>query len=224
MIKLLNLEEYAPSEFFIFVNQNNPVTYHNFNLTGRFGSGAFQSISFSKETLEKYISGRLQFLPYRLSKMDAVAVSPYFLSAINDYRIEHDVEIYREQHYPIYPSRLSAIYAFRDYETCIAVHKKHNWNLSQVQRFRLVEHPLNRVVKVNMEHVSLARHAYKVSRFTDIERLCQGYWQGFDNIILELPTENFQRRNFESGVIWEYLIEGVVEKIELQLPVAKDAV
>ncbi len=224
MTKLLNLEKDAPSEFFIFVNQNNPVTYHNFNLTGRFVSGAFQSTEFSKEILEKYISGQLQFLPYRLCKMDAVAVSPYFLSAINDYRIEHDVEIYREQHYPIYPSRLSAIYAFGDYETCIAIHEKYHWNLSQVQRFRLVEHPLNRMVKVNMEHVSLARYAYKVSMLKDIDQLWQGYWQGFDNIVLELPTENFQRRNFESGVIWEYLIEGVVEKIESQPSAAEDAV
>lgn len=214
MARLINLEEDAPTECFIFVNQLNPMTYHNFNLTGQFISGAFGSTSFSPEILEKYISGRLRFLLYEPCKMDAVAVSPYFLTAINDYRIEYDAEVHREQFHSIYPSRLSAIYAFGDYETCIAVNKKYGWPLPDVHRFRLIEHPLNRVVKVNMEHISLARHAYKVSMLQDIDRLWEGYWQGFDNIILTLPTAGFQRRSFESGVIWEYLIEGAVERIE----------
>jgi hypothetical protein len=104
----------------------------------------------------------------------AVALSPYFLTAINNYRIEYDAEVHRERFHSIYPSRLSAIYAFADYETCIAVNKKYDWPLSEAHRFRLIEHPLNRVVKVNME----------------------------------------QRQNFDSGVIWEYLIEGAVERIK----------
>ena len=43
--------------------------------------------------------------------------SPYMLSAINDYRIEYDAEVFREKNYPLYPSRLSALYAFGDLET-----------------------------------------------------------------------------------------------------------
>lgn len=43
--------------------------------------------------------------------------SPYMLSAINDYRIEYDAEVFREKNYLLYPSRLSALYAFGDLET-----------------------------------------------------------------------------------------------------------
>ena len=214
MAKLMNIDEEAPNKFFIFVNQLNPMTYHNLNITGRFVSGAFESISFSQENFEKFVSGKLRFLPYEPCIMDQVALSPYFLTAINDYRIEYDIEVHREKFHPLYPSRLSAIYAFKNYETCENVSKKYHWPLSEVRRFRLIEHQLNRIVKVNMEHISLARHAYKVTMLDDIFRLWEGYWQGFDNIILNLPTADFQKQDFESGVIWEYLIEGSVEKLE----------
>ena len=48
-----------------------------------------------------------------------------------------------------------------------------------------------------MEHVSL-----------------EGYWTGFDEIILELPSSGGVRQQHKSGVIWEYLIEGIVECID----------
>lgn len=214
MALLLNCDEETPKVFFVFVNQLNPTTHHNFNLIGQFSSGAFTSTTFSQDNLVRYVAGTLRFLPYEPCEMDAVAVSPYFIAAINDYRIEYDAEVHREKRHPLYPSRLSAIYAFGDYDTCIAVSNKYGWPLSEVHRFRLIDHPLNRVIKVNMEHVSLARHAYKVSMFEDIERLWEGYWLGFDNIIVQLPTAEFRRASFESGVIWEYLIEGAIEKVE----------
>ncbi|PCI43871.1 MAG: hypothetical protein COB41_06065, partial [Proteobacteria bacterium] len=140
-------------------------------------------------------------------------LSPYLLSAINDYRIEYDAEIYREENHPLYPSRLSALYAFGSIETCRLVSEKYGWPLDAVQQFRLKDWPLTRIAKVNMEHVSLARRAYKISMMQDIDRLWGGYWTGFDEIILELPSSNFERKQYNSGVIWEYLIEGVVECI-----------
>jgi len=214
MPKLINIDEEVPAEFLIFVSQLNPTTYHNFNLIGQFSSGAFSSASLGNEYLQKYLKGQFRFLPYEPAPMDAVMLSPYFMTAINDYRIEYDAEVYREKHCPLYPSRLSAIYAFGDYETCVSVNKKYGWLLTDVHRFKLLDHPLNRVAKVNMEHVSLARHAYKVSMLQDVDRLWAGYWSGFDNLVLELPAPGYQRKNYESGVIWEYLIEGAVQKIK----------
>jgi hypothetical protein len=213
MSKLLNLDEEIPPELFIFVNQLSPITYWNFNIIKKFSSGAFTSIDFPG-ILEKYLSGTIKYLPYEPCKMDAIAVSPYFLTAINDYRIEYDIEVYREKHHRTYPSRLSAIYAFGDYQTCVEVNRKYGWPLSEVRKFKLIEHRLNRVVRVNMEHVSLARHAYKVSALEALDRLWGGYWSGVDNIVVELPVSNLQRKQFESGVVWEYLIEGTVENIE----------
>lgn len=211
--KLMNIDEDVPSEFFIFVNELNPMTQHNFHLIGKFFSAAFASLDLPG-ILPKYQNGSLRYLPYEPCKSDEMALSPYFLSAINDYRIEYDIEVYREKHYPFFPSRLSAIYAFASMDACLEVNRRYGWPLETVQRFKLIDHPLNRVVKVNMEHVSLARHAYKVTHLEETDRLWQGYWSGAGNIAVQLPTPGFARKTYESVEIWEYLIEGVVEHID----------
>ena len=40
-MKLVNIDEDIPEEFFIFVNRLNPVTRNNFDMTGTFTSAAF---------------------------------------------------------------------------------------------------------------------------------------------------------------------------------------
>ncbi|MCE5226998.1 MAG: hypothetical protein LLG05_14230 [Porphyromonadaceae bacterium] len=212
-MKLINLDEDAPETFYIFVNQLNPMTEHNFKLTNTFSSGSFNSC-LDPNFAEKYLRGKARYLPYEPCQADYISPSPFFLSVINDYRIEYDAEVYREKHHPLYPSRLSALFAFGDIETCKLVSQKHGWPLDTVYKFRLKEWPLTRIAKVNMEHISLARHAYKVSMLQEIDNLWGGYWAGFDEIILELPSTNFKRQQYNSGVIWEYLIEGIVECIK----------
>jgi len=211
-MKLSNVDEDAPDTFYIFVNQLNPMTEHNFKHTKTFTSGAVNSC-LDKSFERKYMEGTARYLPYEPCHSDNVSLSPYLLSAINDYRIEYDAEVYREKNHPLYPSRLSALYAFGDIETCQLVSKKYHWPLDTVHKFRLKDWPLTRIAKVNMEHVSLARHAYKVSMMQDIDRIWGGYWSGFDEIILELPSNNFEKKQFSSGIIWEYLIEGIAECI-----------
>lgn len=213
-MKLANLNEEIPDEFYIFVNQMNLMTHHNFNFTKTFTSSAVTCIEIDKDFADKFKNGTARYLPYEPCKSDNKSPSPYMLSAINDYRIEYDAEVFREKHYPLYPSRLSALYAFGDIETCRQVSEKYGWPLNSVHKFRLKKWPLTRIVKVNMEHVSLARHAYKVSMMQEIDRLWQGYWTGFDEIILELPSSGGKRKVHHSGVIWEYLIEGIVECID----------
>lgn len=212
-MKLINIDDDAPDELYIFVNQINPMTEHNFKLTKTFTSGAFNSC-LDENFAKKYIEGSAIYLPYEPCQADNISPSPYLLSAINDYRIEYDAEVYREKNHPIYPSRLSALYAFGNMETCKLVSKKYGWPLNTVYKFRIKEWPLTRIAKVNMEHVSLARHAYKVSMMQDLDKLWGSYWAGFDEIILELPSNNFERKQYNSGIIWEYLIEGIVECIQ----------
>ncbi|MGN6268186.1 MAG: hypothetical protein ACTHM5_21090 [Ginsengibacter sp.] len=65
------------------------------------------------------------------------------------------VELSRRYNFPLYPSRLSATYAFEDYNSCVVVNKKYQWDLSTVRRFKLNPHPFNIVAKVNMEIISL---------------------------------------------------------------------
>jgi hypothetical protein len=213
--KLLNKDETIPEVFYIFVNQLNPMTEHNFKLIGHFSSAAFGSLS-DPGFLKKYIEGSARYLPYEPCQMDQWAISPFFLTVINEYRVEYDVESFREKHARLLPSRLSALYAFGDYETCKLVSSKYKWPLNSVQRFRLKPHPLNRVAKVNMEHISLARHAYRVASLQDVDALWQSYWSGEESCVFTLPAAGFSHKTYESGTIWEYLIEGVVEHLDRQ--------
>ena len=73
---------------------------------------------------------------------------------------------------------------------------------------------LNRVVKVNMEIVSLARKAYNCGSILpdDFNEVWNAYWSGLGNIDIEIPALNLRDRNIlHSGVIYEYVIEGIVE-------------
>ncbi|WP_206668815.1 hypothetical protein, partial [Stutzerimonas nosocomialis] len=87
-MRLINVDEEAPDTFYIFVNQFNPITLHNFNLTQTFFSGAAASCS-DEGFARKYIAGKVRYLPYEPCHHDVLAIPPYFLTAINDYRIEH---------------------------------------------------------------------------------------------------------------------------------------
>ena len=211
--KMLNVNEDIPAEFFIFVNQLNPQTEHNLKITKSFASAAATTASFSEDDFRRYLSGSLSFLPYHAARLEGVALSPYFMSAINDYRIEYDADFVRGQTNRLYPSRLSAVYAFGDYASCEEVSRKYRWPLKQVQKFKLKPWPFTRVVKVNMEVVSLLRRAYRVSSVQDPGSLWHHYWSGGGNLQLELPGAGFKRESYDSGVIWEYLIDGAVELI-----------
>ncbi len=87
---------------------------------------------------------------------------------------------------------------------------KYHWNLSTVKKFKLNVDDLTRVVRVNMEIVSLAKLAYKISMISNdsIDNLLKSYWSGVGNIEMELPDAEVGRHNYNSGEIWEYLIEG----------------
>lgn len=213
-MKLINIDEKIPDTFYIFVNQYNPMTEHNFKITKTFTSGAVNSCSLSEDFAKKYYSGTAKYLPYEPCKHDNISPSPYLLSSINDYRIEYDAEMFREINCPLYPSRLSALYAFGDLDSCHIVSEKYKWDINSVKKFKLNEWPLTRIAKVNMEHVSLLRHAYRVSKLSEIDQLWSNYWSGYGEITMELPSAGFERTQYSSGIIWEYLIEGIVENIE----------
>jgi len=212
MTRLMNLDLECPKEFFIFCACYNPMTVHNLTITKTFTSAAYTNCSTSDEFSKKYLEGSVNYLPFLPAKGDCDFLSPYCLTAINDYRIEYDAELCRRKYYPKYPSRLSASFAFGDYETCKKVADKHGWGISTVKKFKLVEHPLTRVTKVNMEIVSLARLAYRISYFDKkgADNLWKHYWDGGGNIQMELPNANLSRTKTDSGEIFEYLIEGAV--------------
>ncbi len=214
-MKLLNINENIPETFYVFVAQTNLFTQHNLNVTKSFTSGSVFHWSDSN-FIKKYLAGKIDYLPFIINQnKDIQAISAFENSITSEYRTEYNAEMHRYNNFPHFPSRLSAVYAFGDIETCKKVALKYGWNLNSVRKFKLIEHPLNKVVKVNMEIVSLDRYAQRVS-FCDLNttnQIWNSYWRGIGNIEMELPTIN-GRQKFESDEIWEYLIEGRIEVIE----------
>lgn len=212
----MNLNEQLPSEFYIFVNLLNPITRHTLKSTKVFSSAVLPFIN--NNNINKYKDGSINYLPFiSNNNKDFGSLSIFCYNIINDYRVEYDAEICRMHYYPRYPSRLSATFAFGDYSSCIEANRKNDWNLDEVKKFKLISNQLNRVVKVNMEIVSLAREAYNRGSIlpNDVNEVWNAYWSGLGNIAIEVPALNLRDRVvLHSGVIYEYLIEGMVELID----------
>lgn len=214
---LMNIYEEIPEEFFVFINFSNPVTKNNIELGGQFTSSGIEEALMSKEKLEKYLTGTMQYAPYIPNPILNRSISLYSLSVIKEYSVEYEAEYIRSRYFPLYPSRFSCIYAFGNYQTCQKVSQLYNWDINTVKKFKLLEHPLNRVVKVNMEHVSLWRgikDTYTSFNRVDIDNFWKSYWKGSKDISVEIPDINMKdKRIIESGTIYEYLIEGTLELI-----------
>ena len=214
---LNNKTNLIQNEFYIFVNQYRPITVLNLKNTKCFISAAYSYCSLDKNFLKKYLEGNVDYFPFIPNEKNLQVISPYCLTAINDYRVEYDAELCRKYYYPKYPSRLSAIFAFGDYETCKEVGRKYrDWDLSTVKKFKLNIDNLTRVIKVNMEIVSLMRGAYDLGFIDDETKndIWKNYWNGTGDIDLELPDVESERKIYHSGEIFEYLIEGKLVLIE----------
>jgi len=206
-----------PETYYIFVSRYDRMAVHNLKFTKTFISAAYTYCTMDKDFLRKYLDGTATYLPYLRANPDLMVPSPYQMTAINDYRVEYDAEYYRLLRFPTYPSRLSAIFAFGDFETCEEVSRKYGWDLSTVRQFKLIRDDLTRITKVNMEVVSLARTAYRhsASDIETIEYIWNHYWSGAGNLQLEIPNiQDFGRQVLASGEIWEYLIEGSLVLVE----------
>ncbi|HBW1841941.1 TPA: hypothetical protein N3414_000666 [Klebsiella quasipneumoniae subsp. quasipneumoniae] len=213
-MKTINTNEDCPSEFFIFINLQNPIVYNNAEKIGVITSSGITAASMEENMLRSYISGNADYLPFIPNPNASPAISMYQLGVMNTYRVEYNAEISRKEKFKVYPSRLSSMYAFADYETCEQVSRKYNWDINTVRKFELQDHPLTRIAKVNMEIISLVRHAYGISGFMSDDEVWQHYWSGQGNLELQLPGRDFQPQHYESGVIWEYLIEGSLRKVD----------
>lgn len=223
----------APDEFFVFVNQASFWTRHNLGITGRFVSAGFgaafpeevpagtvaqwgpgPSATPADQVRGAYLAGTLDYLPFAPNTAYFGWPTPFVSGVTTDYRVEWDAEVARRAHFPAVPSRLSAIYAFGDMATCHEVSVKHGWNISEVQRFRLVPHEGNRAHRVNMEIVSLMRSAYRRGMWTpdQLDAIWRSYWSGGGALQLELPIDGVRFEAVDSGEISEYLVEGVLER------------
>lgn len=137
-MKLLNFDEETPEFFYVFMNLGNDVVKrvlkHNFQLNKRMVSASFQAFLVSPE---KYIKGEFQYLPFVKNENSTPVPSPFVVHTIKNYALEYNLETYRMSYYPTFPSRLGALYAFADLDTCVKVSPKYGWNVKEVKKFKL---------------------------------------------------------------------------------------
>jgi hypothetical protein len=211
-----------PQYFFIFCNLLHPATKHNLRFTNGFASAGAGSWAISKniendkfwQAYEDGSADYIPFIPNAHSETSVKAISPFWMSVTAEYRVEYDAELCRQANSPLSPSRFSCIYAFGDWESCQVAADKWGWRLDDIRVFVLEPGEYNRVSRVNMEVVSLARTAYRTASFSaeEIHKIWSHYWRGGGDMTLEFMVGD-KHRQFESGVIWEYLIEGRVTKL-----------
>jgi len=215
-VTLCNSSDSLPETFYIFTNMGDWLTKHNLDFTKGFTSGSIGEIAANPELMKKYIDGTLDYMPYvPNANVDVHGLSKYQANSTSEYRIEYNCELYRRYHdeTKLFPSRMSCLFAFGDFESCKQVSKIHGWDLESVREYNLLKLPLTRIAKVNMEVISLFRYAERNGSWTpdEQEKIWQHYWSGRGNLELDLTTDGKNRKIESSGVIWEYLIEGRVE-------------
>lgn len=224
-LKLSNGEEKIPEEFYVFLeyssNMTDQVNQHNFSLSKRLCSSGFINL-LTLKNFQEYLEGDIEYLPFIRSSVRIQSPSAFMLKTINNYNIEYNLETVRKQFFPTYPSRFSSLFAFGDYDSCLQVASKYPscWNLDTVRKFKISEEAMKwkdfiRVGKFNMEIVSLLRGMNMVNFSAEDQAfICKKYWEGEGNVTINTVTDikKNMRRDYDSGVIYEYLIEGILEE------------
>lgn len=215
-VRLLNVDEEVPSLLWIVVG-TNPVTVHNLTVTGGFSSAGVMHAATSTKNAIRYLEGDLDQLPFVPNPDVIPGTSMFAMSTMAPYRVEYNAEMSRrgDRASRRYPSRMSCIYAFGDVNSLRKACDLYGWDRAAARQFRIVHGPFTRVVKANMEIVSLMRAAETISSFGPDEQaaIWHHYWCGGASLTLEMPGPAFMPRPVESGVIWEYLVEGRVELV-----------
>lgn len=206
--------------FFVFADTSNMMCWHNLRFTRMISSSGISAVDTNPSFREAYLRGSANYAPYVPSSGRSCGfVSLFTVNVTSQYQVEYDAEFTRFHEFPTLPSRFSAIFAFGNEDDCRKAHELYRWDLSTLRRFRLIPNPLNRVHRANMEIISLMRSVYPRGSWSREEReaIWRHYWSGGGSLKVEIPiirNDAFAREWFESGEIWEYLIEGHLELVE----------
>lgn len=218
-MKTINTSEELPEYFYIFLSFANNVVgqanMHNFNHTKRIHSSGMMNCIDQKA--QDYIEGNIDYLPFAVTRTTSNTPSTFMMNVINEYNIEHNLEVYRRTYYKVFPSRFSGLFAFGSIEDCKKASVKHGWNMNEVKRFRLVTNyfePFYKVAKLNMEIISLMRGiTLPIFSVQEQDKLYAHYWLGRGDIAVQIPQITSGEPIIQnSGEIYEYLIEGFLEE------------
>lgn len=230
-MKLMNSEEEVPEIFYIFIGQgknlSSQVNYHNYKLTNRLISAGFKSIMIDNSKIIDFINGNISYVPYVPVKQTLTVPSSHQLAVVNGYTTEYALERYRNNNFRTYPSRFSCLYAFGDIESCKLASKWMRWDLAKVKKFKLHDfekddpnlYLLNNAVKVCKCNMDLVTYMWNQNiqhlPIEESDKICKYYWTGQGAIATETQDiETGNRITTNSDVLYEYLIEGILEEIK----------
>lgn len=218
VMKTMNTNEEIPNIFYIFLDFGGfigGISGHNFNLEPKLVSSGIRNIQYDNFSTQDFIEGNINYIPFTRTNLTFNSPSTFMINTINNYNLEYNLELYRFNYYKQFPSRLSGIFAFGDYESCKLVAQKYKWNLKTVKRFKLIDSNIIKVTKHNMEIISLLRHI-QLSTFSkeNQDSFYNQYWLGNGNIQVEVPNFSQSTTILNSGVIYEYLIEGCLAEVK----------
>lgn len=206
-----------PKVFWVSIDPDNPVAQLNAVQIGTISSAAFSACGVDQAVIPKYMQGTLEYLRFvENANADVPVISQHFLTVTNDYLVEYNAEVARRQLDPLLPSRLSAVYAFGRKKDAVAAARRARRPIWNVHAFELIEAPLTRVHRANMEVVSVMRTATRNGTFapSELDAIWRHYWSGGEEITIEFTGADQQRRLETTGITWEYLIEGALKKLE----------
>ncbi len=206
-----------PSAFWVSIDPANPIAEWNALQVGYLASAAFTACSVDKQVLTKYLDGSLQYLRFvENPEHDVPVMAQHHMSVTNEYLVEHNAEVARRKIDPLLPSRLSAVFAFGTKKDAVIAARSAGRPAWSVHAFELVDSPLTRVHRANMHVVSLMRTAARVASFaaTELDSVWNHYWSGGGELTIEFPGQGLQRRAETAGVMWEYLIEGALTRLD----------
>lgn len=223
-MKLINMDEDCPKVFYVFIGLGNSIyskiNYHNYKLNNSLISSGFKNLEISNIDINDFIMGNITYAPFIPNSTTFLSPTSHLMNVINSYQVEYILEFYRKREYP---SRFSCLYAFGDYESCEKASKLYPkmFDLSKVKKFKLkiTNTDLDKCIKVakcNMEIVTRMWNC-DISSFDkdSISRISYAYWNGTGPVATE-------RQNIEDGlysqtisdVLYEYLIEGILEEVD----------
>lgn len=224
-MKLLNVDEELPNVFYIFIGQGrslySKINYHNYKINKTIISSGLQGIMAQQDKIEDFIEGNIVYAPFIPNQTTLNVPSSHSMAVVNGYNTEYILEYIRINYFKKYPSRFSCLYAFGDYDSCKKANKMYGWDLNNVKKFRLKNNNsvLDSCVKVVKCNMQIVTEMWKcdISSFDrdSIDEISKAYWRGFGQVATErLDIDTGLHTQKVSDVLYEYLIEGVLEEVE----------
>lgn len=227
-IRTLNTNEKIPEYFYIFTKRNeenivNMIENQNIDIRkGTLVSSGMSNI-FDQEKREQFRLGDMDYLPFEKGNPTTIgSISPFMSRVTDRYTLEYNLEVFRRRNCKEYPSRLSGIFAFGSFDDCKKMSKtsKRNWDLETVKKFKLDDctslRKYIKIVKTNSKIIGALMN-YKVSYATpETCEAISSYWSGEGAITIKGidMSDGIHIKSQPCGVLYEYLIEGILDEVE----------